>query len=413
MCVCLQTSTPRQVTQYHMVVWPDHGVPSALALVNLQRYISARTDPGSGPLLVHCSAGVGRTGTYIALDMLMQELKAQKQVDVLKTVTRMREDRVIMIQNVDQYVFLHEVLLEAYTSRDARVSVEDVDRVFPTPVNTKTDNSRIDREFKSLCEMKKFVSKQTYTMAQQTENQAKNRDSSVMADDAHLVYLSVHVAGRNQYINAVYVPSFRQQRGMLLTQLPLADTAVDLWRLVEGFDVATIVSLGSSDEEKKQDYCPYWPRVEKTTSKAGPYVIKMTSSDVLGDTLTSYSLSIERGKKLSRNIRLFHLSDWAGETPGRTSDVLSLLGALDTVQSGDTDTPIIIQCRDGARKSGLVCALSNIVSRLTYDRELDVYLTVRHVHNARPQAVTSKAQYRYCYQVALEYKKSFDVYANS
>jgi hypothetical protein len=49
--------------------------------------------------------------------------------------------------------------------------------------------------------------------------------------------------------------SFRQQRGMLLTQLPLADTLVDLWRLVEGFHVSTIVSIGSAEEEKKKVRC--------------------------------------------------------------------------------------------------------------------------------------------------------------
>ena len=54
MPVCTQTSPARTVTQYHMVGWPDHGVPSALSLLNLLRYVSFRTEFDSGPLLVHC-----------------------------------------------------------------------------------------------------------------------------------------------------------------------------------------------------------------------------------------------------------------------------------------------------------------------------------------------------------------------
>nr|KAG5695752.1 hypothetical protein BaRGS_004497 [Batillaria attramentaria] len=371
----LKTATGVQtVTQYQMTVWPDHGVPTAFSLVNLWRYIKTRTVPNTGPLLVHCSAGVGRTGTYIALDIAMDVLLQQRQnnVDIFSIASKLRQDRVIMIQAVDQYVFLHEALLEAYTSRDTRLQLDSFDVIFPQGVRTDKSDPRTDTEYKSLSQMKNFLSKPKYTTANKAENKGLNRTPSILPDDSHVVYLSVHVPGRNQYINAVSMPSFRQQTGMLLTQLPLSDTITDMWRLVEGFNVATIVSISAKEEEKKQ----------KKSSR--PY-----------------------------DVRVLHYNAWDDAVPEVTSDLLHLLELLDTSHHDVTDRPFIVQCWDGATKSGLFCALYNVISRMTYDREVDVYLTARHVQSIRAEAISSQVQYRYCYHVVQEYKKAFDVYANS
>lgn len=405
----------RTVTQYHMVTWPDHGVPSALALVNLWRYVKARADANAGPLLVHCSAGVGRTGTYIALDILMDMLLQQthhRPINVFSVVTGLRDDRVVMIQTVEQYIFLHEALLEAYTSRDTRMTMDKMDAAFPTGIRLNKVDPRTEAEYKSLSQMKNFLSKPKYTLANKEENKDKNRDPTVLPDDSHLVYLSVHVPGRNQYINAVTMPSFRQQRGMLLTQLPIVDTVVDLWRLVEGFDVNTIVSIVSRGEEDRGSYCQYWPRDHKHHVKTGPFTVKLTEKESLGEALTSYSLKCHNGSK-SRVVRVLHYRAWGEEVPEETSDLLRVLEILDTTHNDVIDRPFIVQCWDGATKSGLFCSLYDVISRVTYDREVDVYLTARLAQSIRPEAVTSQAQYRYCYHVVQEYKKAFDIYANS
>ncbi|KAK7481918.1 hypothetical protein BaRGS_00026826, partial [Batillaria attramentaria] len=403
------------VTQYQMTVWPDHGVPTAFSLVNLWRYIKTRTVPNTGPLLVHCSAGVGRTGTYIALDIAMDVLLQQRQnnVDIFSIASKLRQDRVIMIQAVDQYVFLHEALLEAYTSRDTRLQLDSFDVIFPQGVRTDKSDPRTDTEYKSLSQMKNFLSKPKYTTANKAENKGLNRTPSILPDDSHVVYLSVHVPGRNQYINAVSMPSFRQQTGMLLTQLPLSDTITDMWRLVEGFNVATIVSISAKEEEKKQDYCQYWPRTKESPMKCGPYTVKLTATDSLGASLTSYSLKLEKKSSRPYDVRVLHYNAWDDAVPEVTSALLHLLELLDTSHHDVTDRPFIVQCWDGATKSGLFCALYNVISRMTYDREVDVYLTARHVQSIRAEAISSQVQYRYCYHVVQEYKKAFDVYANS
>ncbi|XP_048256549.1 uncharacterized protein LOC124123226 isoform X2 [Haliotis rufescens] len=116
------TGESRTVVQFHFTSWPDHGVPDTLALVNyiwLVRQTVAETD---GPLLVHCSAGIGRTGTYIAVDSLIDQARGEGVVDVFGYVSAMRGQRKNMIQTPAQYecVFLCLVEMTTYgcTSMD-------------------------------------------------------------------------------------------------------------------------------------------------------------------------------------------------------------------------------------------------------------------------------------------------------
>ncbi|XP_059731585.1 receptor-type tyrosine-protein phosphatase V isoform X4 [Bos taurus] len=104
----------RRVKQLQFTTWPDHSVPEApsslLAFVELARE-QARAAVGAGPLLVHCSAGVGRSGTFVALWRLLQQLEEEQVVDAFHAVHMLRLHRPLMIQTPSQYVFLHRCLL--------------------------------------------------------------------------------------------------------------------------------------------------------------------------------------------------------------------------------------------------------------------------------------------------------------
>ncbi|GFR65603.1 receptor-type tyrosine-protein phosphatase mu [Elysia marginata] len=90
----------RDLTQFHFTAWPDKSVPeSPWDLVDLyQRVIAV---PGSGPILVHCSAGVGRTGTFIGLCNLLQEAEATGKMDFRATLWKLRQDRMNTIQTLN------------------------------------------------------------------------------------------------------------------------------------------------------------------------------------------------------------------------------------------------------------------------------------------------------------------------
>ncbi|XP_076063809.1 receptor-type tyrosine-protein phosphatase H-like isoform X6 [Oratosquilla oratoria] len=104
----------RTVKQYHFTAWPDFGVPDQEDMI-LEFVFHVRNSwrsKDSKHLLVHCSAGVGRTGTFIALWKLIDNIQENKDeiVNIFDAVTDMRKSRVLMVQSKVQYNFLHKCI---------------------------------------------------------------------------------------------------------------------------------------------------------------------------------------------------------------------------------------------------------------------------------------------------------------
>uniref|UniRef100_A0A673LY75 Protein tyrosine phosphatase receptor type H n=1 Tax=Sinocyclocheilus rhinocerous TaxID=307959 RepID=A0A673LY75_9TELE len=105
----------RTVRHFHFTAWPDHGVPTGTEeLIQFRGRIRQHVESSfsAGPTIVHCSAGVGRTGTLIALDVLLQQLDKEKAVGISAFVQQMRLSRPLMVQTESQYVFLHQCIMD-------------------------------------------------------------------------------------------------------------------------------------------------------------------------------------------------------------------------------------------------------------------------------------------------------------
>ncbi|CAJ1080953.1 receptor-type tyrosine-protein phosphatase H-like isoform X1 [Xyrichtys novacula] len=109
-------SEVRKVKHFHFTAWPDHGVPQGTEVLirfrGLVRQHIEREGTGA-PTVVHCSAGVGRTGTIIALDVLLQQLEKERAVGIHPFVHKMRLSRPYMVQTESQYVFLHQCIMDS------------------------------------------------------------------------------------------------------------------------------------------------------------------------------------------------------------------------------------------------------------------------------------------------------------
>uniref|UniRef100_A0A7M4FGL7 Receptor-type tyrosine-protein phosphatase eta n=1 Tax=Crocodylus porosus TaxID=8502 RepID=A0A7M4FGL7_CROPO len=115
------------VRQFHFTAWPDHGVPETTELLISFRHLVeeyTRQNPPESPTLVHCSAGVGRTGTFIAIDRLIQQIELENTADVYGVVYDLRMHRPLMVQTEDQYIFLNQCVLDIIKSqRDKKVDL--------------------------------------------------------------------------------------------------------------------------------------------------------------------------------------------------------------------------------------------------------------------------------------------------
>ncbi|XP_063998932.1 phosphatidylinositol phosphatase PTPRQ [Pogoniulus pusillus] len=106
------------VRQCNFTSWPEHGVPETTApIIHFVKLIRASRAHDSTPMVVHCSAGVGRTGVYIALDHLTQHVNDHDFVDIYGLVAELRSERMCMVQNLAQYIFLHQCVLDLLTSK--------------------------------------------------------------------------------------------------------------------------------------------------------------------------------------------------------------------------------------------------------------------------------------------------------
>ncbi|ESO85747.1 hypothetical protein LOTGIDRAFT_130294, partial [Lottia gigantea] len=114
LCI-LQGMKSRTIKQFHFLKWPDFGCPEKTwLLLNFVTAVRAHlSNSCTGPIVVHCSAGVGRTGTFIATDMLLQQIPDSEEIDIFGLVLEMRENRSLMVQTENQYIYIHDCIRDA------------------------------------------------------------------------------------------------------------------------------------------------------------------------------------------------------------------------------------------------------------------------------------------------------------
>ncbi|KAM7368632.1 hypothetical protein PAMP_012952 [Pampus punctatissimus] len=132
---CCQGNTERTVWQYHFRAWPDHGVPTDpggvldfLEEVNLKQ----ESILDAGPIAVHCSAGIGRTGTFIVIDILIDVIREKGvdcDIDVPKTIQMVRSQRSGMVQTEAQYRFIYMAVQHYIETLQRRIEEEQKSKI--------------------------------------------------------------------------------------------------------------------------------------------------------------------------------------------------------------------------------------------------------------------------------------------
>ncbi|XP_067685089.1 receptor-type tyrosine-protein phosphatase epsilon-like isoform X1 [Haliotis asinina] len=401
-----KSGVERTVTHYHFLSWPDHGVPSAPALVNFWRLVK-QGDMTRGPMVVHCSAGVGRTGTFIALDYLMDEAASDNRVNVYMCVGKMRQNRMNMVQKANQYEFVHDVVLEALNSRGTLYTSSEFDQTFGVDRTFTTHQENVlKKQFKLLQVQTSDLPEEKTSHALLPENAAKNRNSKILPGNKSRPYLCTQVQSRNDYINAVVLPSVLRPSTMIVTQTPLPDTVVDFWRLVYDHACFTIVCL---DDSKDTD--DMYPKKNKVL-RNGPFNVKQGATiPDKGDAIyNERKLILAHDKKGSeQSVTLFSLRSL--DMTSNSVSLLELINLVDRIICSEDHT-VLIHCHDGASVSGVICSVLNIISRLRLDRDVDIFITIRELQRVRPQFIQSFDQFKLCYHMAKEYNRSTNIYTN-
>ncbi|XP_068677380.1 receptor-type tyrosine-protein phosphatase T-like isoform X2 [Montipora foliosa] len=402
----------RQVQQFHFLVWPDKGVPRhATAVLGLRRKVRMKHHDSRTPLVVHCSAGVGRTGAFIVIDAMLESIKKKKVVDVFNYVQLLRNNRISMVQTEEQYGFIYMALLESVTCGNTEIAAHDIRIAVKklAAVNPKTKTSGLGSEYQRL----DLITADDVTdieddIGRKHENACKNRFPDIIPLNGSRVVLK---DGRSDYINAAFVDTFRERNSFIMTQAPLDNTIEDFWKMIWDYDVGTIVTL-NEPKERGQIYPVYWASEGSTTF--GEFTIETTSYEVFQD-FSERELTVKRKKDPNtvRQIHQYQVTGWPDKgVPKNAHCIIDLINMVERSQRKSSNAPLVVQCSDGVGRSGTFCAILSIIERLKSEQVIDVFQSVKVIRVNRPKAVNYKAQYVFCYNIVQRYLDSFNDYSN-
>ncbi|XP_053060223.1 receptor-type tyrosine-protein phosphatase delta isoform X30 [Acinonyx jubatus] len=407
------SSEKREVRQFQFTAWPDHGVPEhPTPFLAFLRRVKTCNPPDAGPMVVHCSAGVGRTGCFIVIDAMLERIKHEKTVDIYGHVTLMRAQRNYMVQTEDQYIFIHDALLEAVTCGNTEVPARNLYAYIQklTQIEAGENVTGMELEFKRLASSKAHTSR--FISANLPCNKFKNRLVNIMPYESTRVCLQpIRGVEGSDYINASFIDGYRQQKAYIATQGPLAETTEDFWRMLWEHNSTIVVMLTKLREMGREKCHQYWP-AERSARYQYFVVDPMAEYNMPQYILREFKVTDARDGQ-SRTVRQFQFTDWPEQgVPKSGEGFIDFIGQVHkTKEQFGQDGPISVHCSAGVGRTGVFITLSIVLERMRYEGVVDIFQTVKMLRTQRPAMVQTEDQYQFCYRAALEYLGSFDHYA--
>ncbi|EFO23364.2 hypothetical protein LOAG_05121 [Loa loa] len=441
-----KTSEVRHVVQYHYTSWNDLQAPECTT--GLLRFLSKLRkldDYIRGPVVVHCSAGVGRTGTFIAIDSLLDQCMEEGKADVFGFVSEMRKQRNTMVQNAEQYLFIYKALAEWYMFGETDIEVsqfrehyrtlnEPQLREHQTPANRSTFTAVVKRTAPKVQQVNSDTStsekvltvmeveykrlertlepRRTCNFAHKPENLRKNRVENAVPFDHCRIVLPVVIGSVNDstYINASLVKGYFYP--YILAQDPLDEqTCYDFWCMIGEQNSRAIVMLSSESEFTPAE--KYWPsevgRI-KTLGHDGEVSIKLIGEELFPTfALRKFTYKFAK-EKTYREVMHYAYLCWPADKilPESTESIIDLISRVLSLQSDHQEAgPIILHSRDGSFKTGLYCCVSLLLERLKAENRIDVFQTVRSLQQKRPLMFRNFEHYAFCYKAVIDYLDTF------
>ncbi|XP_039212066.1 receptor-type tyrosine-protein phosphatase delta isoform X33 [Crotalus tigris] len=407
------SSEKREVRQFQFTAWPDHGVPEhPTPFLAFLRRVKTCNPPDAGPMVVHCSAGVGRTGCFIVIDAMLERIKHEKTVDIYGHVTLMRAQRNYMVQTEDQYIFIHDALLEAVTCGNTEVPARNLYAYIQklTQIEAGENVTGMELEFKRLASSKAHTSR--FISANLPCNKFKNRLVNIMPYESTRICLQpIRGVEGSDYINASFIDGYRQQKAYVATQGPLAETTEDFWRMLWEHNSTIVVMLTKLREMGREKCHQYWP-AERSARYQYFVVDPMAEYNMPQYILREFKVTDARDGQ-SRTVRQFQFTDWPEQgVPKSGEGFIDFIGQVHkTKEQFGQDGPISVHCSAGVGRTGVFITLSIVLERMRYEGVVDIFQTVKMLRTQRPAMVQTEDQYQFCYRAALEYLGSFDHYA--
>ncbi|GBL79845.1 Tyrosine-protein phosphatase 99A [Araneus ventricosus] len=393
-----KTSSERTVYQYHYTNWPDHGVPEhPLPVLSFIRKSASANPPGGGPIIVHCSAGVGRTGTYIVIDAMLRQIKHRHSLSVPGFLKHIRQQRNFLVQTEEQYIFIHDALLEAIESGETEISAADFSEYVQKLQMSNNDNEKeysplLEKQFKLVTSFK--AKDFSIISATKACNRAKNRNQNIIPVESYRVHITPKPGkDGSDYINASFFQGFNKLNEFIITQHPTFDTIPDFWQMIWDHNCQTIVMLSFVDEK---EYPCFWPEEDKENDY-GTFKVKLSEECSQGCFVTRDFILQSTQDDYEVICRIIECSGWP-ECCTPLSSVYDLVHLVQDWHLEYQNGPMVVVDRFGGTEAATFCCLSTLQKQVEFENCIDIYMFSKLYHMRRPGIWQSKDDYCFLFR---------------
>ncbi len=417
----------REVTHYQFISWGRGGLPvHPIPYMDFVRRIQEERDR-SMATLVHCHAGGGRSGVYIACDSLQGQGKQTSKVDVLRCVTRLRLERPNLVKTYKQYCFVHESLAAAFDHPESRISGERFQFAFDNLLNVRTPQrmSILAREYEDLrihrLRLQKKWSNNGSAFADVSvfhspkKNRGNTTESEVPASlQVELDQMDSDVTGKASEEDTtgrpVYLNTFKRKNAVMVTQYPSPDQIQDFWKLILQNDIRCILDVSAEGIPSARPlYCPeptetvlhgqYTIQVRSQPNKPfetctkKQFIVNPTAATPVTASTSTDQTSTMNTTTSPRAIDVFEWHGWPADkvVPAASTllDVLRLVRQWALSQEGVGNLPVVLVMGCQVGRAALTCLAWGQCERLEEEWLVDVYSSTKYMHTVVPRGVSN------------------------
>ena len=401
------TGEKLEISLFQFVSWPDFGTPDSPAPLLHFRNKVREHHPyhATNPMVVHCSAGVGRSGTFISLDIELQRAAMEDKINPFTRVLDLRKDRNFMVQTESQYIFLHDAILEGILFGYEDTPVSELPLLIENlyKLDEEASKSGFELDFKALTSGK--IDTRQFSDGNLPVNFAKNRTTQIIPFNKNRVKLTmIPGVDGSDYINASMIDSYAFRNVFIATQAPMDSTICDFWRMVFERNVQTIIMLCSLREHNIDVCAKYWPDQGDILDLEPVTITNEGESQTEDLMIFERDLKVEYKKlKSSRTIKHYNFLGWYDNRfPEDLNGLLELLDIANERNSEDKRAPIVVHCTAGVGRTGVFLALYNSIEQATFEECVNPFYVIKKLRLQRIHTVQSQQQYEFSYQALVE-----------
>lgn len=395
-------SETREVIQYHYLTWKDWLAPEHPGgILKFIKCINEGYTSDNGPILIHCSAGVGRTGTLVVIDSLLQQMKEEGQVEIFNFIVSVRRQRNFLVQSLKQYIFVYRALMEFAQFGDTEMKVSSLATQYSQLcTQIRSGKSALKAEFEKLNQIVEDV--KTCDIATMDVNANKNRFPTVVPYDRNRVILTpVPSREHSSYINASYIQGYDRACSFIITQDPMEGSTNEFWRMIHEQNSSLVIMLSHHSALK------YWPedKVEYDHITVG-----VESTEELGRFTKREFTVTNTNRSKSHNVLHYHFNEWTAEVPSDTAGIIELIKKLNFKPAtvDENESPVIVHCSEAGHHSGVFIACCILAMQIEHEQQIDVFQLARNMRSHRSGLFQNFESYKFCYQFALDYSGTLD-----